>query len=131
MNNNQLYFALFSIHGLVRGNNIELGQDADTGGQVKYVVELARELGRQEGIARVDLFTRQVFDSKVSSDYAQPQEQLSNQAYIIRLPCGPRRYLKKESLWPYLESFIDHTLQYFRQLRQVPDIIHGHYADAG
>ena len=98
MNNNQLYFALFSIHGLVRGNNIELGQDADTGGQVKYVVELARELGRQEGIARVDLFTRQVFDSKVSSDYAQPQEQLSNQAYIIRLPCGPRRYLKKESL---------------------------------
>src|SRR6185436_12899899 len=39
------YLLLLSVHGLVRGTNIELGRDADTGGQVKYVVELARALG--------------------------------------------------------------------------------------
>jgi len=125
------YIALFSIHGLVRGENIELGRDADTGGQIKYVVELARELSKQEQVARVDLFTRQVIDPKVSQDYAQQKEKLSEKANIIRLPCGPKRYLRKEVLWNYLESFIDHTLQYFRQLGQVPDVIHGHYADAG
>jgi len=92
---------------------------------------LARELGKQKQVARVDLFTRQVIDPKVSQDYAQPKEQLSEKANIIRLPCGPKRYLRKEVLWNYLESFLDHTLQHFRQLGQVPDIIHGHYADAG
>lgn len=131
MNNDKLYIVHISIHGLVRGNNIELGRDADTGGQIKYVVELARELGKQPNVERVDLFTRQVFDPRVSEDYAQAEEQLSDHAYIVRLPCGQRRYLHKESLWPHLESFIDQALQHFRRLQRVPDVIHGHYADAG
>jgi len=36
-----LYLFLLSIHGLVRGEAPELGRDADTGGQVTYVLELA------------------------------------------------------------------------------------------
>ena len=40
-----LYIVLISVHGLVRGHDLELGRDADTGGQIKYVVELARALG--------------------------------------------------------------------------------------
>ena len=43
-----LYIALISLHGLIRGEEPELGRDADTGGQTKYVVELARALGRGE-----------------------------------------------------------------------------------
>ena len=31
-----LFIVLLSIHGLVRGHDLELGRDADTGGQVKY-----------------------------------------------------------------------------------------------
>ena len=27
---------LFSLHGLIRSTNLEMGRDADTGGQVKY-----------------------------------------------------------------------------------------------
>lgn len=130
MNKTKRYIALFSLHGLVRGENIELGRDADTGGQIKYVVELARELGKHKQVSRVDLFTRQVIDAKVSDDYANPNEQIGENANIIRLPCGPKRYLRKEVLWNYLESFIDQTLPYFRKLGQTPDVIHGHYADA-
>ena len=37
-----MHCVLISLHGLVRGDEQELGRDADTGGQVKYVVELAR-----------------------------------------------------------------------------------------
>jgi hypothetical protein len=37
-----LYIQMFSMHGLIRGRDLELGRDADTGGQTKYVVELAR-----------------------------------------------------------------------------------------
>ena len=47
MSPHKLYLAHFSIHGLLRGQNPELGRDADTGGQIRYVVELAKELGNQ------------------------------------------------------------------------------------
>ena len=44
MKDNNLYIQMFSIHGLLRGHNLELGHDADTGGQIKYVVELCNSL---------------------------------------------------------------------------------------
>lgn len=126
-----LYIALVSIHGLIRGKDMELGRDADTGGQILYVVELAKALAEQPQVERVDLFTRMVIDQKISDDYALPLEPLSAKANIVRLPCGPKRYLRKEVLWPHLDGFIDQALHYIRQIGEVPDVVHGHYADAG
>ncbi|UCE90645.1 MAG: HAD-IIB family hydrolase [Pseudomonadota bacterium] len=126
-----LYIVLISIHGLIRGHNLELGRDADTGGQTKYVVELARALAARPDVQRVDLLTRRVIDSKVDTDYAQPVEVIAPSAQIVRLACGPRRYLRKEVLWPHLFSFIDDALQHFRRVGRTPDLLHSHYADAG
>lgn len=47
-----LYIALISIHGLMRGKDMELGRDADTGGQILYVVELAKALAEQPQVER-------------------------------------------------------------------------------
>ncbi len=126
-----LYITLFSLHGLIRGENLELGRDADTGGQTRYVVELAKSLSLEKKVDRVDLFTRKVVDSKIDQIYARDEEQIAENAWIIRTPCGPRRYLRKEVLWPYLDSFSDQTILYFRSKGRIPDVIHGHYADAG
>ncbi|MFC1750203.1 HAD-IIB family hydrolase [Pseudomonadota bacterium] len=126
-----LYIQLVSVHGLVRGHDMELGRDADTGGQIKYAVELAKALAEQPSVKRVDLLTRQIFDSKISDDYAQQEEKIGPRAYIVRLPFGPKRYLRKEVLWPYLDCFSDRILKHIRTVGRVPDIIHGHYADAG
>lgn len=126
----KIKIALISLHGLVRANAPELGRDADTGGQTKYVLELARELGMQPNVGSVDLITRQVIDPKVSDDYAQIEEAISDNVKIVRIPFGPKRYLRKEALWPYLEVFIDQTISYFNR-NGLPDVIHGHYADAG
>ncbi|SCZ49630.1 HAD-IIB family hydrolase [Thiohalomonas denitrificans] len=131
MNNQGLYIALISVHGLIRGHNLELGRDADTGGQTTYVVELARALASHPEVARVDLLTRRVIDPKVSPDYAIPLEPIAPNANIVRLAYGPRRYLRKEVLWPYLDSMADQALQHIRETGRVPDIIHSHYADAG
>jgi len=128
---NGLYIMLISIHGLIRGNNMELGRDADTGGQIKYVVELAKALGSHPDVSRVDLLTRQIFDKKVDTDYSLPEEKLSSNVSIVRLPCGPRRYLRKEVLWPYLDIYVDNVLQHLRKARRIPDLVHAHYADAG
>jgi sucrose-phosphate synthase len=127
----KLSIALISIHGLIRGENLELGRDADTGGQTLYVLELARALARQPDIARVDLITRRVVDSQVDPSYAEPIEILSNKLRIIRIEAGPEEYLPKEQLWDHLDAFADNTITFFRERDALPDIIHSHYADAG
>lgn len=126
-----LYILLVSVHGLIRGHNLELGRDADTGGQTKYTVELATTLAENPQVERVDLVTRLVNDPKISPDYAQPIEILSDKAQIIRLACGPRRYLRKEVLWPHLDTFADELLRHIRKVGRIPNVIHTHYADAG
>lgn len=126
-----LYFVHISIHGLIRGEGLELGRDADTGGQCRYVLELVKALAENPTVGQVDLFTRRVVDSKVSPIYAQPVEDLGNGASIRRITAGPRRYLRKENLWRYLDEFVDNSIALFRQNHRLPDIIHAHYADAG
>ncbi|AQK51990.1 Putative sucrose-phosphate synthase family protein isoform 1 [Zea mays] len=154
----KLYIVLISIHGLIRGENMELGRDSDTGGQVKYVVELARALGSTPGVYRVDLLTRQISAPDVDWSYGEPTEMLSpissenfglelgesSGAYIVRIPFGPRdKYIPKEHLWPHIQEFVDGALVHIMQMSKVlgeqigsgqpvwPVVIHGHYADAG
>jgi len=127
---NGLKISLISLHGLIRVEEPELGRDADTGGQIRYVLELAKELGRHESVCEVELITRQILDPRVDAQYGQLEETIGSKAKLIRIPFGPKRYLKKERLWPYLEFFIDQMLVHFRK-HGLPDVIHGHYADAG
>jgi sucrose-phosphate synthase len=122
---------MISVHGLVRGRDPELGRDADTGGQIAYVLDLARALGRHPAVRRVDVLTRLIEDDAVSSDYAQAEESIGENARILRLPFGPKRYLRKESLWSHLDQLVDRCLHLLREQRQTPDVIHSHYADAG
>ncbi len=122
---------MLSLHGLVRGHDLELGRDADTGGQVTYVVELARALGRSPAVERVDLLTRLVEDPRVSPDYARPVEELGPHARILRVPFGPRRYVRKEHLWGYLDHLVDRCLTLLGESVGLPHVLHSHYADAG
>ncbi|MCP5277658.1 MAG: HAD-IIB family hydrolase [Thiobacillus sp.] len=126
-----LYLLLVSVHGLIRGSNLELGRDADTGGQTLYVLELARALAELPGVARVDLMTRRVADPHISGDYAKSIETLSPKARIVRIDAGPEGYIRKEELWDHLDSFADNALAFLRNEGLSPDIVHSHYADAG
>lgn len=126
-----LYIVMLSIHGLVRSSDMELGCDADTGGQVKYVIELVKALVEREDVERVDLLTRQVVDPRIDDGYGELFEKIAHKGVLVRIPCGPRRYLRKEVLWPYLQKFEDNALLHLRRTGRPPDLIHGHYADAG
>ena len=127
----RLYVVLVSVHGLIRGQSLELGRDADTGGQTRYVVELARALAEHPDIARVDLLTRRVLDSGLSADYARHEETLSDTVRIVRIDCGEETYIPKEQLWDSLDVFADNALSWLREHDLNPDVIHSHYADAG
>ena len=80
-----------SLHGLIRGHDLELGRDPDTGGQCLYVLELVKALARHERVERVTLVTRRVFDRKVGDDYAAEREDLGHGAEIRRI--GPPDYV--------------------------------------
>ncbi|PKO47761.1 MAG: HAD family hydrolase [Betaproteobacteria bacterium HGW-Betaproteobacteria-22] len=126
-----LYILLISVHGLIRSHDLELGRDADTGGQTTYVMELAKELAKHQQIEKVDILTRLIEDSSLHADYALPEETLDNGARVVRVSCGPKRYLRKEVLWPHLDQMVDKCLHFLRQQGRLPDLIHAHYADAG
>ena len=125
------YLLLISIHGLIRGHDMELGRDADTGGQTKYVVDQARALAECDGVERVDLITQRLVDPKISDDYAVTIEPLSDKARIIRIDAKPEEYMPKEQLWDYLASFTDNLMAWLNEQPRMPDIVHSHYADAG
>lgn len=130
-NNPKHYLLLISVHGLIRSHNQELGRDADSGGQIKYVLDLARSLAQCEDVERVDLVTRRMVDPSVSPDYAMPIEELSPKARIIRIDAGPEEYIAKEQLWDYLDNFMDNLVNWLNGQSRMPDLIHSHYADAG
>jgi sucrose-phosphate synthase len=43
--------------------------------------------------------------------------------------CGGNAYRQKETLWDYLDEFIDKTIRFIEKQDDFPDIVHGHYAD--
>jgi sucrose-phosphate synthase len=122
---------MFSIHGLLRSESMELGRDADTGGQINYVIELCRHLSRAKEVVKIDLFTRLIVDKTVSKDYAQPIEKVNKKFRIVRIRCGGRKYFRKELLWPHLDEYIDKTIKFIKRENAIPDVVHGHYPDAG
>ena len=119
------------LHGLFRSEDLELGRDSDTGGQSLYVLELARSLAMRPEVDRVDVVTRQIVDRRVSPDYARSEEQICPGARILRFPFGPKRYVRKELLWPHLEQLADQLVSRLSQPGEAVDWIHAHYADAG
>ncbi|HEU4861654.1 MAG TPA: HAD family hydrolase, partial [Chitinophagaceae bacterium] len=123
------YLQLFSPHGLIRSVHPEIGKDKDTGGQVKYVLELLTSLSENKNIRKVDLFTRRIADKRVASSYSEPIERINEKARIIRINCGGSTYRRKENLWDHLDEFTDKTIRFIEQEDDYPDVVHGHYAD--
>jgi len=126
-----LYLLHLHLHGLFRAHNLELGRDADTGGQTLYVLELVKALAAQEDVERVEVVTRLIEDRRVSSDYSRREETICPGGQIVRFPFGPRRYLRKELLWPHLDELADELIHHICRRGRRPHWIHAHYADAG
>lgn len=129
--NKGLFIQLYSIHGLIRGHDLELGRDADTGGQTKYVFELANTLSTYREVEKVELVTRWIYDKNISEDYSIPVEKVNDKFDIVRIRAGGEKYIRKELLWNHLEEFIDKSIKYLKAKKRLPDLIHSHYADAG
>jgi mannosylfructose-phosphate synthase len=99
----------------------ELGKP-DTGGQVVYVLELAKRftrLGR-----RVDLVTRRFED--------QPEvDQINENLRVWRIPFGGPDFVRKEDMHDHLGDFVTNFLSATRNRGIQYDVVYSHYWDAG
>ncbi|MFH1395086.1 MAG: glycosyltransferase [Candidatus Omnitrophota bacterium] len=111
---------MLSIHGYVDAHPT-LGK-TDTGGQVTYVLELSKALA-QKGI-KVDIYTRQ-FQNKRTTEH------VCRNVRIIRIPCGGKKFIPKEKLFPFLDTFMKNMEKFIKKEQLNYDIIHSHYWDAG
>lgn len=111
---------MVSTHGYVAARP-PLGA-ADTGGQVVYVLELARKLA-QLGYD-VDIWTRR-FERQPEID------RVDDRVRVIRVPCGGDAFIPKEYLHRHLMEWCEHALRYIRRNRLEYQFINSHYWDAG
>jgi mannosylfructose-phosphate synthase len=111
---------MMSLHGYVAAEP-ELGKP-DTGGQVVYVLELAKrfsEMGYQ-----VDLVTRRFED--------QPEyDEVNDYFRVWRIPYGGSKFIRKEDMHDHLDDFVTQFLTQVYQRGIRYQVVYSHYWDAG
>ncbi|HWA27326.1 MAG TPA: glycosyltransferase [Lacunisphaera sp.] len=111
---------MVSTHGYVAAEP-PLGA-ADTGGQVVYVLELAKKLA-QLGF-EVDIWTRRFED--------QPEIDVVNERVrVIRVPCGGPNFHDKEYLVRHLSEWAENALRFIQRHGLRYQFFDSHYWDAG
>ncbi|MBI1218110.1 MAG: glycosyltransferase [Rhodobacteraceae bacterium] len=111
---------MISLHGYVAGSP-ELGKP-DTGGQVVFVLELAKRFARLG--YKVDVMTRRFED--------QPAEDIINDNLrILRFPFGGRNFIRKEDMHDWYGDFVTNVLAAIRARKLHYDVVNSHYWDAG
>jgi len=112
--------AMVSTHGYVAAQP-PLGA-ADTGGQVVYVLELSKKLA-QLGY-EVDVWTRRFEDQR-------EVELINDRVRIIRVPCGGKGFIPKETLYEKLPEWCENSLRLIHRHGLTYEFINSHYWDAG
>ena len=107
--------AMLSPHGDPLGR---IGEP-DIGGQCVYIRELARHIANCGRSIRV--YTRDRSDGKPLV------EPIAAHAEVVRVPCGPRGFIPKERILPYLDEFADRIAEEVGRA----SVVHSHYWDGG
>jgi mannosylfructose-phosphate synthase len=102
----------------------QLGR-TDTGGQVVYVLQLARAL-TTHGI-KVDIYTRWFDRDKPQIDPFPDNADVR----AIRIPAGPWDFIPKEEIYDVLPELAANMTAFIREHSLDYDLFHGHYVDAG
>lgn len=111
---------MISTHGYVSANP-EFGKP-DTGGQVVFVIELAKCLARLG--YEVDIYTRQ-FEDQPARDVVDDRVQ------VIRIPCGGSDFIPKETLCDHIPEWVENAHAFIKDNELSYLFINSHYWDAG
>lgn len=102
----------------------QLGQ-TDTGGQVVYVLQLAKAL--TEHGCRVDIYTRWFDRGRPQIDPVPDNPDVR----VVRVPAGPWEFVPKERIYHLLPELASNMIEIITERELGYDLFHGHYVDAG
>ena len=102
----------------------QLGR-TDTGGQVTYVIELAKALTTMG--KKVDIYTRWFDQSKPQIDPVPDCPDVR----VIRIPAGSWEFIPKEFIYDVLPELAQNMVNFIKENNLNYDLYHGHYVDAG
>ena len=118
-----------ALQGCLRAHAVPYGLTADTGGHIKYLLELV-EAAEAAGLERQEVVVRRFHDGDLGAHYGQRSEPLGPRSRIVRIAGLTRGYLAKEEMAPELPAIVDNLVDHIAGTGR-PDVIHAHYADAG
>jgi sucrose-phosphate synthase len=126
-----MHIGFLNPQGNFDSSNSHIAEHADFGGQLVYVRQVALAIAKEGH--KVDIITRQVIDPNWP-EFAETLDSYPgiDNVRIIRLPAGPKEFLPKELLWPYLvKDWIPNILKFYQQEGGLPDAMTAHYGDGG
>ncbi len=118
-----------ALQGCLRGEDVAYGLTADTGGHIRYLLDLVEACAQDAEVDRIVIATR-LFGSALGDAYAVPEERVSGKVTIVRLASASPGYLPKEALHAEVASLSDALVAWIEAQPARPDVIHAHYADA-
>ena len=126
-----MFIVHLALQGCLRADKVEYGVNADTGGHIRYLMELVAASAEHPEIDRMEIVTRGFREDGLGACYAPGIETVGGRLRIVRLGTATARYLPKEALWTEHEAFADALVAHIGTLDRKPHLIHAHYADAG
>ncbi len=115
--------AMLSTHGYF--DPVPTLGRTDTGGQVVYVLELAKALAKT-GI-KVDIYTRWFNREQLQVDPVPGHPDVR----VIRIPSGSWEFTPKEFIYDVLPELSQNMIEFIKDNNLDYDLYHGHYVDAG
>jgi sucrose-phosphate synthase len=126
-----MFILHLALQGCLRAREVEYGVTADTGGHIRYLLDLVGASSRHPAIDRMEIVTRGFRGGSLGDSYWRAIEPVDATTRIVRLRSASDAYLTKEALWREQDSIVDALIAHIDALDRKPDLIHAHYADAG
>jgi sucrose-phosphate synthase len=126
-----MFILHIALQGCLRARNVDYGITADTGGHIKYLLELVEASEADDRINKIEIATRAFCDTKLGPEYAKEREPVSVKTSILRFFTNRSEYVAKEEMAEEVPAFTRNIIAYLRALPKMPDLVHAHYADAG
>jgi len=124
-----MFIVHLAFQGCLRGQDVAYGLTADTGGHIRYLLDLVQACAQDTTVDRIVIATR-LFAGAHGDDYAMPEERISGKASIVRFASTSPGYLPKEALHGEVASLSEALIAWIAAQPVRPDVIHAHYADA-
>ncbi|MDP4023006.1 HAD-IIB family hydrolase [Methylobacterium sp. NEAU 140] len=118
-----------ALQGCLRGDGVVYGLTADTGGHIRYLLDLVSASAQDRDLARIVVATR-LFTGPLGTAYAVPEERISDKVTLVRLASASPAYCAKEEMHAEVAHFAENLVAWIAAQDRAPDLIHAHYADA-